>query len=94
MTRLAQSGHADSASECPLSAAQWRLRAFGAAFAAARQTLLRWRRQSLEADQIMAQLMADVTDEVPISHLQRRLTRTQTVMEGASHCDFRFAKKT
>jgi len=42
----------------------------------------------------MAQLMADVTDEVPISHLQRRLTRTQTVMEGASHCDFRFAKKT
>jgi hypothetical protein len=31
--------------------------------------------------------MADVTDEVPISH-------TQTVMEGASHCDFRFTKKT
>ena len=23
-----------------------------------------------------------------------KLTRTQTVMEGASHCDFRFTKKT
>jgi len=23
-----------------------------------------------------------------------KLTRTQTIMEGASHCDFRFAKKT
>jgi L-2-amino-thiazoline-4-carboxylic acid hydrolase len=22
-----------------------------------------------------------------------KLTRTQTVMEGASHCDFRFTKK-
>jgi len=22
-----------------------------------------------------------------------KLTRTQTVMEGATHCDFRFAKK-
>jgi predicted ArsR family transcriptional regulator len=50
--------------------------------------------------------MPDVTDEVPIVHCNRdhamidgfnpdlKLTRTQTVMEGASHCDFRFTKKT
>jgi hypothetical protein len=46
--------------------------------------------------------MPKTTDEVPISHLQRRkmasipdmkLTHTQTVMEGASHCEFRFTAK-
>jgi len=44
--------------------------------------------------------MAEVTDEVPISHLQRRRIESRVLIpfiaacrECASHCDFRFAKK-
>jgi hypothetical protein len=86
MTRLAQSGHADSASECPLSAAQRRLCAFGAAFAVARQTLLRWRQQRLEADQFMP----NVTDEVPISHLQRRRIESRVLIPFIAACREKF----
>jgi hypothetical protein len=59
-----------------------RLGAFGTAFAVARQTLLRWRRQSLEADQIMA----EATDEVPISHLQRRRIESRVLIPFIAAC--------
>jgi hypothetical protein len=55
----------------------------GAAFAAGCKTLLRWQRAKGKA----GQFDGGGHGRVPISH-------TQTVMEGASHCDFRFTKKT
>jgi hypothetical protein len=69
---------------------QRRLCAFGAAVAVARQTLLRWRRQRIEADQIMAQFLAEMTDEVPISHLQRRRIESRVLIPFIAACREKF----
>src|SRR6202035_4620971 len=69
-----------------------RLCAFGSAFAVARQTLLRLRRQRLEADQFMAQIFADVTDEVPIGHLQRRRIESRVLIPFIAACQEKFGE--
>jgi hypothetical protein len=63
-----------------------RLCAFGAAFAVACQILLRWRKQRLEADQFMA----EATDEVPISHLQRRRIESRVLIPFIAACREKF----